>query len=610
MNASDVLNAEIRQHDIESWTPFAGAQSLATSHTAREIFFGGARGPGKSWIQRLWLAKLAVEETSANSGILKYPGYKGAIFRYHAIDLRDWHSEARALYCGKMGAKPTGNPVEYRFPGGPLVRSGHLQDGGYVNYQGWEIHKLGIDEATQLPTTYSRELGTPGCPDYQMLIGGSLRLSPDGNPQAFLTGNPGGIGDRWVKHRFIKIYDEGNLIKPRTVFRDPVSGHTRVFINATVFDNPWILEHDPGFIKSLLEHPPAIRDAWIYGNWDAFQGQFFDFNPAEHVVEPEMVRGVLLPHCYRWLSCDWGYAHPCAVHGFAQGLDGRIHVYREQVFDGKVGSFELGMEIGKAYFNDLQGLPDNHMSLYLSHDAFHEEDNTSRRVDGIRAGIEVVLGPQSAFILEMNADEKREAMADPDTAVKRMNIRRSQSTQNYGITIVRADKNSVDGWNYMHELLRATKIELTGQPDITIVQHLRTMPNAEALVANYLHGFDRKTEVTPKILFHTCCPRVIETLPEMTHDEKQPEKMAKVDGDDPVDSVMYGVMAHRNMQNTVPLAYFVGEQLRECFKDRPVDMSQAHIINLQLQEKHDRLYASPAPMRLGRFAGRGRLEVQ
>jgi hypothetical protein len=113
----------------------------------------------------------------------------------------------------------------------------------------------------------------------------------------------------------------------------------------------------------------------------------------------------------------------------------------------------------------------------------------------------------------------------------------------------------------------------------------------------------------PKILFHSCCPRVIATLPEMTHNEKEPEKMAKVDGDDPVDSLMYGVMAHRNQQNNMPLAYFVSQQILECFRERQVDMTMAHLINLQAKERHDREFAAPAPMRLGRFAGRGLLEA-
>jgi hypothetical protein len=606
VTAPQYLREEEKRIQVEEWRPYPGMQTLALMYFGpvgpREMFVGGARGPGKSWIQRLALARMAIEEESP--GKLKYPHYKGAIFRYQSVDLRDWNSEAEKFYCGKLGAKPAGQPREYRFPGGPIIRTGHLADGAYTNYVGWEIHKLGIDEATHLPTRHNSETGAPECPDYQLLVGGSLRLSPDGNSQAFLTGNPGFVGDRWIKHRFIKVYKDGVLIPPRTVFRDPVSGHTRLFINGTVFDNPWIIENDPGYVKALMELSPAKQKAWIWGDWDAFEGQFFDFQQDKHVVDSgdASVVSALPPWCYRWISCDWGYSHTCAVHGFAMGLDKRIHVYKELTFDTKVGSFEVGVEIGKAFFRDIENLPDHHMSLYLSHDAFNEVDRNNRRVDGLRAGIQTVLGPQSCFILEMSADEKEEAAKDPDSAIRRMNARRAQETSSFGITIVRAVKNDVDAFDYMHHLLRTEQVKVKGVPDVAVIQNLRQHANGEMLVANYLAGFSTDDEVVPKILFHRdACPRLIETLPEMVHDEHDPEKMKKVNGDDWVDSALYGSNAYRDQQNAMPLSYYVQGQLAEVFRGREIDMSSAHLINLQARERWEQQNAAPAPMRLGRF---------
>ncbi len=613
MTAEQLLREEERNRRVEDWTPYPGAQSLAASHTAREIFFGGARGPGKSWIQRLWLAKMAVEETRKGSGVLKYPTYKGAIFRFLAVDLRDWHSEAEILYCGKLGAKPRGQPREYAFPGGPVIRSGHLEGGGYIHYVGWEIHKGAIDEATHLPTLTSRETGVPECPDYQLLRTGSNRLSPDGNNQFFLTGNPGFAGDRWVKRRFIDVFIDGVKIAPRTTFLDPISGHSRVFINATVFDNPWVLQNDPGYIRQLMELSLAKQQAWIYGNWDAFEGQFFEFDKNFHTIDPQDAAPVIPAHVFRWLSCDWGYAHPCAVHAYAQGLDGRVHVYRELGFEDKIGSYEVGMEIAKAFIRDLQGVPDGNMCMYLSHDAFQKDDVGDRRVDLLRKGIQLILGPESCFILEMSEDEKEESRHDPHAAVRKMNLRRSQATTaGMSITIVMASKNSVDGWDYFRELLRVRQVEVRGEPDAEVIQRLRQSTNSEALVANYLSAYQQRSEVVPKILFHSGTngpKRAIDTIPEMTFDPKDPEKMLKQDGDDYVDSILYGVMAHRDAQNNAPLSYYVSTQIQEAFQGRPIDMTSVHIMRLQAEEKYDLEFGSAAPMRLGRFAGRGMLEA-
>lgn len=606
MNPEKVLDAEMKQVAVEEWKPFPGAQSIALGYWfapggPRELFYGGARGGGKTHIQMIALAKMAIQ--TDQYGRLKYPTYKGAIFRYQAVDLRDWHTRAEGFYCGKLGAKPAGQPREYRFPGGPIIRSGHLQDGGYINYVGWEIHKLGIDEATHLPSQYERSTGLPTCPDYVHLLS-SLRASPDGNSQAFLTGNPGFAGDRWVKQRFIKVMAGGKPIPPRTLFRDPITNHTRVFVNSTVFDNPWLMENDPGYVRSLLELPPAKMKAWLYGDWDAFDGQFFDFNPSVHVVDgasPEVLSAVP-PWAYRWLSCDWGYTHPCVVHSFCAGLDKRVHVERELSFESKTSSFEVGVKIGQAFFRTLQEQPEQSMTMYLSHDAFNEVDENNRRVDGIKRGIETVLGPESCFILELTQDEKRMAAQDPEGALAEMRKRRAGLVR-FGITIVRAPKNDTDTYQLVHEMLRYKRVEVKTEPDQEVIENLRAHPNAEMLVAQYLAGFKRDDEVLPKLVFHRgACPKLIDTLPEMSHDEKSPERMKKAAGDDWVDSFLYGMSAWRDQQHDMPLAYYVQHQLQQRFGDGEVDLTAAHHIRLMAEERWKRKHAPAKPGRWHSFS--------
>jgi hypothetical protein len=92
---------------------------------------------------------------------------------------------------------------------------------------------------------------------------------------------------------------------------------------------------------------PALRDAWLYGKWDVFQGQYFpNFLPAKHVLSAEEVKTQIKPWHRKWLSCDWGYGHPCAVYWHSQDDKGRVITYRELW---KIGMNEtdLGKEIGK-----------------------------------------------------------------------------------------------------------------------------------------------------------------------------------------------------------------------------------------------------------------------
>ena len=88
----------------------------------------------------------------------------------------------------------------------------------------------------------------------------------------------------------------------------------------------------------------ALRDAWLHGKWDVFQGQYFpNFSFERHTVEPKEIK--LQSWYRRWLSCDWGYDHPACVHLHAKLEDGRIYTYGE-LWGREIGEVELGHQIG------------------------------------------------------------------------------------------------------------------------------------------------------------------------------------------------------------------------------------------------------------------------
>ena len=59
------------------------------------------------------------------------------------------------------------------------------------------------------------------------------------------------------------------------------------FIPAKVFDNAALLDSSPEYVARLEGLPPRLRDAWLYGKWDVFEGQFFpEFDPERHVCQP------------------------------------------------------------------------------------------------------------------------------------------------------------------------------------------------------------------------------------------------------------------------------------------------------------------------------------
>lgn len=230
------------------WRPHP-KQELALRQTAKEILYGGARGGGKSAAGMAWLLYPIVE-----------PKYRGLVIRKHSEDLKDWIDRARSMYSG-TGAVFTGQPVVIEFPSGAKIHTGHLKDeNAYEKYQGQEYQRILIEELTQIPSEDR----------YEKLIMSCRSTVPGLEARIFATTNPGGPGTTWVKKRFVDITTPGKKYISDT-------GLTRIFIQATVDDNPTLLENDPDYVKMLDNLAGALKKAWRYGDWniDDVQGAYY-----------------------------------------------------------------------------------------------------------------------------------------------------------------------------------------------------------------------------------------------------------------------------------------------------------------------------------------------
>ena len=56
------------------------------------------------------------------------------------------------------------------------------------------------------------------------------------------------------------------------------------FIQAFVQDNAALMESDPDYVRKLEALPPKLRAAWLYGQWDVYEGQFFE----DFRIEPDL----------------------------------------------------------------------------------------------------------------------------------------------------------------------------------------------------------------------------------------------------------------------------------------------------------------------------------
>lgn len=284
------------------------------------VAFGGARGGGKSWAVR----------TKAILLCMRYPGIKVMIVRKTYTELQENHIMPMTSLLGCYAPSKAGRIASYNdskknitFPNGSRILFRYCDnDKDAERYQGTEADILFIDEATQQSEERFKKLtacirGTNGFPK-----------------RIYLTCNPGGVGHAWVKRLFIDRKFVGS--------ENP---DDYMFIRSLVTDNKVLMQTDPDYIKLLGSMPPKLKKAWLDGDWNIFEGQFFeDFvdNP-EHYADRRFTH-VIAPFDISdgWnivRSFDWGYARPFSCAWWAIDYDGIIYRILELYgFDGNANT--------------------------------------------------------------------------------------------------------------------------------------------------------------------------------------------------------------------------------------------------------------------------------
>lgn len=272
---------------MPDWRPHP-KQEEALKRIEYEILYGGSRGGGKTDAGLVWL-----------TDYIDNPNYRALVIRKNADDLTDWIDRAVKFYTG-LGATITGRPAVIKFKSGAIIRTGHLKDEqAYTKYQGHEYQRMLIEELTQIPDEKR----------YLMLLASCRSTDPNIQAQIFATTNPGGIGHLWVKERFIDV------VAPNEVYTDPISHRTRIYIPATIDDNPTLINNDPNyinFLESLKSTDVELWKAWRLGDWNTFAGQFFkEYRYDMHIINP------YLPDSKTSIivgGLDWGYTAPFSFH--------------------------------------------------------------------------------------------------------------------------------------------------------------------------------------------------------------------------------------------------------------------------------------------------------
>lgn len=250
--------------------------------TKRYIAYGGSRGGGKSWAARRKAVLLA----------LNYTGIQILILRRTLQELRENHVLVLQAEL-KQIAKFDAQNKEFLFPNGSRIKLGYCSaESDVLQYQGQAYDVIFMEESTQF-TEFQKDTLTE-------CNRSSGQMKERFTPRMYFTCNPGGIGHSWMKRLFIDRDYRGK--------EDP---NNYEFIPSTVYENEFLMSNNPEYVENLENLPEMRKRAMLYGDWDAFEGQYFDeFDRDIHVIEPFVIpddwrRYVTLDYGLDMLACYW-----------------------------------------------------------------------------------------------------------------------------------------------------------------------------------------------------------------------------------------------------------------------------------------------------------------
>ena len=302
------LPPNVQEHveDNIIFKPNDGPQTEFLASSEREVFYGGARGGGKSYAMLIDPLRYCHKQH-----------HRGLLLRRSMPELRDLISHSQRLYTRAFpGAKWREQEKEWRFPSGARIEFGYAENlTDVLRYQGQSYTWIGIDELPQYPT-----------PDIYNFLRSSLR-SVDPEIPVFMraTGNPGNVGSTWVKEMFVEPSEPNTPFTLEIETPVGVKSITRRFIPAKLQDNPYLMQTDD-YMVMLSSLPEVQRKQFLEGDWEAFEGAAFpEFSKYVHVIEPFEI-----PHNWvKFRACDWGYASPACCLWIAIDFDNYLYVYRE-----------------------------------------------------------------------------------------------------------------------------------------------------------------------------------------------------------------------------------------------------------------------------------------
>jgi hypothetical protein len=440
------------------WKPQQGPQSLLISCHIQEIFYGGARGGGKTdgalghWMYH------SIEYGRNAIGLFvrrSMPELEDCIARARILfeDVAEWREQKKTLIFNN------GAVLKFRFL---------EKDADADKYQGHNYSWICIEEAGNFPNCIPVDK-----------LRATLRSAAGSLTWFILTGNPGGVGHNWLKARYIDPSPPLTPFIAETILPNGMTIKTkRIFIPSKLADNRILMENDPNYINNIAMAAASqkwLLDAWLDGNWNIVAGGMFDdlYDYRTHVLKP-----FELPASWEiYRSYDWGSAKPFSVGWYARTDGSQV-----RLATGELRAFVPNSLIRINEFYGWNGSPDQGLNMRESEiaEAIAEKEEL--------CNYDVLGGPADPMIFNETQEESE------------AHTKGSLANYHYEKNIIwtPADKGlRVTGWKQCREMLAEARKPFPEAPCFyvfdTCQQWIRTVPTLPRSKAN-IDDIDTKAE--------------------------------------------------------------------------------------------------------------------
>ena len=552
--------------ESKSWKPHdKQVKFIMIPPTIKEGFYGGAASGGKSEI--LILLPILY-------GFHQIPGFKGLLLRrtYGELD-EELVIRSKEYYTSTGGIYTGGDQRRWKWPAyDSYIKFGHAQHEQDIRrYDTTEYQYIAFDELTSF-TEFQ----------YTYMFSRLRSAIPGLIPICRSASNPGNVGHGWVRKRFVEPYPQGGRI-----IYDTLTKTKRIFIPATVMDNPYIMEADPDYINTLNLLPEAEKRAKLYGDWWTFTGQAFDEWRIEPFPgEPDNAKHVLkaeddlskedvengkeaetfdIPDWWpRLLVIDWGYAANLYACWGAISPDKRLYIYREY-FGKKLKVDEWAVDIRNL------SVGEKFVDIVLDSTCFEERGEDQTIAEQFQFYSKFVPRP---------ADKGKGSRISGKVLLQDFIRWQAKKKLDFGPvapfdSMVAQDILRRDGLSSYHSYLQQYKPE---EPEKNL----------------------------PRLQVFGNCKELIRVIPLCVHDEKNKEDVAEFEGDDPYDTVRYMIRAVKRFQERPKRQQEINQQVAAARQslDKTGDQTEYQRKMGVLAEKSKRIGPQPKKFRRGRRARR------